>query len=354
METAVRDGLTKFVKKIIDENSAEAHHVIRRETESSKYRECSSPAEYERCESMLELAIERGWLDIAKILLEAGANPNYKSWDGTYSVMGACKKYGDEKLLEMLVKHGGVDDGSPLLHEPIKRTRQEELYGRGGNLIANLLEHLYERSFKARKRQYTAAARALADRDCYKILDKVLSLFGCKSMADFFRNHEVYVAKAGSIADDDMKFIMDAEFSYSDYFHADALDINDQMQFIKRALEHGVDGKGTIPQSEKKNEPVLRDFVIKEFKDVYKDGETQPLVHLHKRLYEAYLTLFPAKDLEAGEDDWLDRHNHSEEEYKNETRRFINAVPSLGTMLGRGIRVDLREIGVVDSEATIW
>lgn len=350
---AVRNGFTSIVKKLVEKDPSCANHVVKSETYSSQFREWSSPAEYEKCESMLELAIERGWVDIVKVLLDAGADPNYKSWDGTYSVMGACKKYGNAKILQMLVEAGGIDDGTPLRQEKVRRTTQEELYGRCGNFTANFFDRISNRLDKARKRQYEAAARTMADRDCYRLLDKILSLFKCSSMAEFVRFHEVYVSRIGDIAREDLEFIMNSTFSRGIYCETERMDIGDQLQFIQTAVEHGLDGKGKCPEPSETATPVLREFVKKEFGELYIDGEPQALANLHDRLYEKYKGLFPKEDIERHTPGWLDQNGEDEEYFKEEAKRFTAMDPGL-KYLRRDLCGSAESFGVESGNSTVW
>lgn len=299
---------------------------------------------------MLELAIERGWVDIAWLLLEAGADPNYRSRSGEYSVMGAAKRFGDARLLAMLVEAGGADDGSPLLHEPIERTRQEKLYGRGGNLTANLLEHLHHRLFKSRKRRYEAAAWTLADRDCFKLVDKVLELLECPSMSEFVLHHERYVANAVALSAEDREYILNAWFSFSDDCHPRPMDINDQLCFVKLALRFGTDGRGTLPEPDPAAQPVLDAFARAEYGEDYIPGETQALAHMRQRLYEKYLKLFPERDLTVRAEGWLDSYSEDEAHYDREFSKLLRMNPSFDRL---SLRMYPGDIGT-DGNGTIW
>ncbi|RFU80784.1 multiple ankyrin repeats single kh domain [Trichoderma arundinaceum] len=54
--------------------------------------------------SALEFAAEFGRVDMAKILLEKGANPNYRSMEGTPLIYAACS--GKEDIIALLINHG--------------------------------------------------------------------------------------------------------------------------------------------------------------------------------------------------------------------------------------------------------
>lgn len=302
IETAVAEGLTDVVQELVAKNPALANHRISRETASSPYRDYG-PAEYEECESVLVTAIERGWKDIALFLIENGADVNLsgESSDGcSYSVMKACKEYGDGDILKSLVAHGAVDDGSPFLNMPPRRTACEKEYGRGGNIMAIYLETVARDIESKRARDYRDAARVMADREMYKLIDKVLSLLDCPSMSEFILHHEKYVLNVSKLARDDYEFIMNkSDMSWGNYINFNnSNSAPAQWRFISMAISHSVNwNKSFEPEFDENAKPVLGDFCKEIYGDLYDENNSRPLLAVYEGLRKRYLALFPEEEV---------------------------------------------------------
>lgn len=304
IEAAVSEGLTDLVRKYITEKPGLVNHRYTRETACSPYRDYG-PAEYEDCESILVTAIDKGWKDIALYLIDKGADVNFScktSHGDEYSVMKSCKEYGDEDILKALVEHGAVDDGSPLQHKHPYRGSCEREYGRSGNLIASLFSAVANDIRSKRTRDYTKAARAMADREMYKLIDKVLSMLECPSMEAFIRHHEEYVPSVSKMAREDYEFLMkDSEMSYGTYINfLEDCSARMQWRFIVMAIKHAVLwNKQFTPEFSPDAKPVLKDFCRETYGDFYNPEEDRPLLGVYERFYKKYLALFPAEDLKA-------------------------------------------------------
>lgn len=302
IEAAVSEGLTDLVRKYITENPGLVNHRYTRETAYSPYRDYG-PAEYEDCESILVTAIDKGWKDIALYLIENGADVNFScktSHGHEYSVMKSCKEYGDDEILKALVEHGAMDDGTPLQHKHPYRTSCEREYGRCGNLMASLFSAVADDIRSKRTRDYTAAARAMADREMYKLIDKVLSMLECPSMEVFIRRHEEYVPNVSKMAREDYDFITGhSEMSCGSYIDfMEDCSASTQWQFMTLALKHAVNWNGQFdPKFSPDAKPVLADFCRETYGDLYNPEEWRPLLRVYEGLYKKYLALFPEKDL---------------------------------------------------------
>lgn len=288
---AVREGLTDMVREMLNADPSLAGKRVVRETESSKYREWCSPAEYEDAESALAIAARKGWRDIVRLLLERGAGPNL-SWDGG-SAMASAKRCGDPEILKLLIDAGGADDGSPLTGAPF-RTEAERVYGRGGNVIASMLAKFAEDTRSKRRRDMLRAVTALADMEAYRLIDRTLALLGAPDMSDFILHHEKYAANAAGIAGEDIEFIMGEPMDCATYLNLmEGTGARAQWRFIGQALWHEVYNRRTLSKGGAAVAPVLKDFCKETYGDLFDPGADRPLYVLYGRLLAKYAALYP-------------------------------------------------------------
>ena len=302
LEQAVYHGVFPRVKELVRSNISLANFVLIRETESSKYREWSSKPEYERCESILAYAIKCGHEDIAKYLVDNGADPNYK-WDRSFnekdrsfsykeSVVKTCKEYGSPEMLQYLIDNGVEDDGTVYEKKPpfVLYSTWREKYGRSGELIRQHWEVAADKASHQLFYSYNAAVEGLVNRDIAKLVKKILDMFDCSSFKEYILNYELIWDNHKPWAAEDYDcLINNIGDTRAGYVNLGRFDYDFFLRFFKVSYNRWLSSKSMKPKPDPNREPELEKFIKETYGDDY-DGSVYGLIGNLEKKYKA---LFP-------------------------------------------------------------
>lgn len=174
----------------------------------------------------LHLAIRKGSLDTAKLLLEAGADPDLTCWDGKASTLTLAVKTGSLSAIDLLLEHGAMLD-PPMLEDldPMQKLiAQKSLMARAPDPLTRAIEtgrlevakYLHSKGARIRPAFLLMAVEyGYADIAAW-ILDQGVDVNYSQSRSAFFRRPTMEKGRSGIFIHSENCTALEIAFTYDD------------------------------------------------------------------------------------------------------------------------------------------